>query len=97
MAKIGSQNRLLIPRDLTNLLKLHGKIGIFWDREEKALYLNKLEETNNDFLICIKSLDNKNRISLSQKILKLIEANYSSEFIIALRKKRIYIIKLTEE
>lgn len=95
MARIGSQNRLLIPNDLTTLIKLEqGKIGVFWDDEQKRLFLDKLENAENQDCIAIRTLDNKNRICLSKDILQLIGADYSSEMAIVLRNKRIYLFKV---
>lgn len=97
MAKIGSQNRLLIPRELTDLLKLSGKIGVFWDAEEKKIYLSNVENCEQEYCIGIRSIDAKNRIILSEHIIKLIKANRKSEIIVAVKNHRIYIFKSDEE
>ena len=92
MAKIGSQNRLLIPRELTQLLEIEeGEIKLYWDNEEKAIYLTNIEQ--EDYYVGARTLDNKNRIPISQNILGLIGVNVSSELVIAVKKKRIYIFK----
>lgn len=95
MAKIGSQNRLLIPRDLTQLTHIsEGKVGIYWDKEENTIYIDKCDAIEKDgYCIAVKTLDNKNRIPISRNILELIDADFSSKFVIAVRKKRIYILK----
>ena len=92
MAKVGSQNRLLIPRDLTHFLNIEeGEVKLYWDNEEKGIYITNKEQ--EDFLVGIRTLDNKNRIPISRTILGLIGANVSSELVIAVKKKRIYIFK----
>ncbi|MBO5478175.1 MAG: hypothetical protein J6A04_00350 [Clostridia bacterium] len=96
MAKIGSQNRLLIPKELTDLLKISGTVGIFWDEAEKKIYLNHIEKCEEEFCICVRNIDNKNRICLPNNILSLIGANRKSEFVIAVKKYRIYIFKAEE-
>ena len=96
MAKIGSQNRLLIPKDLTNLLKIDGRVGIFWDNNEKKIYLDSLDNNQANFCICVRNLDNKNRICIPDNILSLIEADRTSKFVIAVKKHRIYIFKVDD-
>lgn len=94
MAKVGSQNRLLIPRDLTQLIHIEeGKIGIYWDKDEKTIYIDNVDETQETYCVAIKTLDNKNRIAISRTILDLIDADFSSKLVIALKNKRIYIFK----
>lgn len=97
MAKIGSQGRLLIPRDLTDLLKISGKVGVFWDEKESKIYLNCLEKSNDEYCICVRTIDNKNRIALPENILKLMNGDRSSKFVIAVRNGRIYIFKVGKE
>ena len=92
MAKVRSQNRLLIPRDLTHFLKIEeGEVKLYWDNEEKGIYITNEEQ--EDFLVGIRTLDNKNRVPISRTILGLIGADVSSELVIAVKKKRIYIFK----
>lgn len=93
MARIGSQGRLLIPKELTDLLKMSGVIGVFWDEEENKIYLNHKEKSKEEFCIYFRKLDNKNRICLPEHILKMIGADRKSEFVIAVKKQRIYIFK----
>lgn len=93
MAKVGSQSRLLIPQDLTKLAKIEqGEIGIFWDENLNTIYISNFMNRDHDYLVSIRKLDNKNRIVVSQNILDLIGANYSSELVIGLRRGRIYIL-----
>jgi hypothetical protein len=96
MAKMRSQNRLLIPKELTDLIKLYGKVGVFWDEEEKKIYLNHLEK-EEEFCILVRRIDGKNRICLPDSILSLIKADRTSEFVIGLKNHRIYIFKCDEE
>lgn len=96
MAKIGSQNRLLIPTELTSLLGMSGTVGIFWDEEEKKIYLNHLNKKNEEFCIITRKIDNKNRICIPDNVLELINASRTSKFVIAVKKHRIYIFKADE-
>jgi hypothetical protein len=96
MAKMGSQNRLLIQKELTDLIKLSGEVGVFWDEKEKKIYLNHLEKEEK-FCILVRHIDSKNRICLPDSVLSLIKADRTSEFVIALKNHRIYIFKSDDE
>ncbi len=96
MARIGSQNRLLIPSELTRLVNLEGKVGVYWDDALKAIYLSKLD-LENEYYIGSRIIDNKNRIGIQTHFLELLDANVDSEFVIALKNHRIYIFKSEED
>ena len=94
MPKVDKQCRLLIPRDLINLIKLdQGTIGVFFDREENAIFITHLIEETDNYCISVRVLDEKNRIVVNKRILDLIGANKNSELVISARRGRIYIFK----
>ena len=91
MAKMDTKNRLQIPSSLINELHLSSKVGIFWDTDEKSIYLSDLTDCSNEFCLEVRHLDSKKRVTISERLLNLIDSDYSSLFVIALRKNRIYI------
>ena len=91
MARISNNHRLQIPTSLINQLHLNGKVvGIFWDANEKSIYISDLVDSSDEYCLGIRSLDIKNRIYIPEKILELIDSK-DALFVIALKGNRIYI------
>lgn len=96
MATIDREGRLSIPKELTSLLGLSGEVGIFWDEEENKIYLNHLEKKEEEYCVSIRTIEGKNRICIPDYVLKLISATQKSKFVIAVKKHRLYILKVDE-
>ena len=99
MTKLDSQHRILIPMELLISVSLDAlkKVSLNYDSENNSIYLDSPDPKELTCCVSIRALDEKNRIALPRNILELIEADYTSKFIVYVRYGRIHISKFEKE
>ena len=91
MPKLDSKGRLQIPLDLVNKLSvpLSTEIAICYEYG-KFVLLNS-DAISNHKIIAFKKLDDHRRISFSNRILAILDANMESDFLVYFSDDHIYI------
>ena len=90
MPKLDSKGRLQIPLDLIHKLSVPLSTEIAVGYEYGKFVLLNSDAISNHKIISFKKLDNQRRISFSNRILAILDANMESEFLVYFSNDHIY-------
>lgn len=99
MSILDNQHRILIPKDLLDIVSipLDINVSINYDFDTNSLYLDLFNLSSAISCVGLRKIDSKGRIIMSKNLLELIDANYTSKLIVYVRYERIHISKLQEK